>query len=139
MSTFRVSSNSKTADYIEVTVRLRPLNKQEQLRDRESAWEIKMGEATSLAILNRKNQMMIDESRRSIEVLAEGQGKVIALKNKYKFGLLDAIEGDLCQDMPQYKIRSSSAFKLHRSNKKYGKGPKAALYRSHSSFICKDH
>ena len=86
--------NSHQMDYIEVAVRLRPLNRVETARDREGAWDIRVGEATSLAMIQRKSQMMIDETRRSIEVLGEGQGKVIMLKNKYRFGLVDATADD---------------------------------------------
>lgn len=84
-------------DYIEVAVRLRPLNRTEKVRDREGAWDIRVGEATSLAVMQRKSQMMIDETRRSLEVLGEGQGKVIMLKNKYRFGLVDATTDDADQ------------------------------------------
>lgn len=119
---------------------MRPLNQVEQQRDQESAWEIKMGEATSLSILNRKHQMMIDESRRSIEVLAEGQGKVIMLKNKYRFGL-DAAEDENYQSELRAidpKTRCNSAMKLHQSTKKYPQGASSAVYRSHSSFVNKE-
>ena len=38
-------------DYIEVAVRLRPLNRIETARDREGAWEIRVGEAASLNMI----------------------------------------------------------------------------------------
>ena len=77
------------------------MNLAEKARDGEGAWDVKVGgDATSLAMLHSRSHQNIpaDESgitasRRSVEVLADGQGKVIMLKNKFRFGLVDSSRG----------------------------------------------
>ena len=68
-------------DNIEVAVRMRPLNHQELHARQDIAFEIKKGDRDSSFLSSH------GDCRRSMEVLGEGQGRIIQLKNKYKFGL----------------------------------------------------
>lgn len=74
---------SRKLDNIEVAVRMRPLNQQEVTFKQDVAWEIKKGDRDSSFLSGN------GELRRSLEVLGEGQGRIIQLKNKFKFGLTD--------------------------------------------------
>ena len=135
MTQNRCSSSHQQFSYIEVAVRLRPLNLAEKARTGEGAWDVKVGtDATSLAMLHRRSQQSLggagcgDDSgvsatRRSVEVLAEGQGKVIMLKNKFRFGLVETVAGEedqgrretadeRCRKMGS---RYNSVMKLHHS------------------------
>ena len=87
--------------------------------------------------------MMIDESRRSIEVLAEGQGKVIMLKNKYRFRMVESNDNEGDQgDLNYYsqqsaaKQRCKSAVKLRQSS---SKSNLPGVYRSQNSIMNKDN
>jgi hypothetical protein len=64
---------NKKFENIEVAVRLRPLNKQEKNFDAEAAWDI--------------NARLGGGARRSMDFLANGQGRVLQLKNKHRFGI----------------------------------------------------
>lgn len=72
---------SRKLDNIEVAVRMRPLNHQEVSARQDIAFEIKKGDRDSSFLSGN------GELRRSLEVLGEGQGRIIQLKNKFKFGL----------------------------------------------------
>ena len=111
---------------------MRPLNECEQQRDTEAAWDIKVSEEKQLPVPNRRGTL--DEQRRSLEVLAEGQGKVIMLKNKYRFGMADQSTFDNEQDNYTSRLRCKSAVKLQTTSKKVlgNVGGQRSMYRSYS-------